>query len=61
MLTIEQERFAQEYVATGNGCEAYRRAYDTNGKRNNVESYRENRSSSKPPSEIPIRTRTWCC
>ena len=31
MLTIKQERFAQEYVATGNASEAYRRAYDTQG------------------------------
>ena len=30
-LTIKQERFAQEYVATGNASEAYRRAYDTHG------------------------------
>ena len=36
-ITIKQERFSQEYVATGNASEAYRRAYDTNGKRNNVE------------------------
>ena len=31
MLTIKQERFAQEYVVTGNASEAYRRAYDTHG------------------------------
>lgn len=31
VLTIKQERFAQEYVATGNASEAYRRAYDTHG------------------------------
>ena len=31
MLTIKQERFAQEYIATGNASEAYRRAYDTRG------------------------------
>lgn len=31
ILTIKQERFAQEYVATGNASEAYRRSYDTQG------------------------------
>jgi phage terminase small subunit len=31
VLTVKQERFAQEYVATGNASEAYRRAYDTQG------------------------------
>ena len=31
MLTLKQERFAQEYVTTGNTSEAYRRAYDTRG------------------------------
>ena len=29
MLTIKQERFAREYIATGNASEAYRRAYNT--------------------------------
>lgn len=28
-LTIKQERFVHEYIATGNACEAYRRSYDT--------------------------------
>jgi phage terminase small subunit len=28
-LTPKQEKFAQEYVATSNASEAYRRAYDT--------------------------------
>jgi len=27
-LTPKQERFVQEYLATGNASEAYRRAYD---------------------------------
>ncbi|MDP6102825.1 MAG: terminase small subunit [Dehalococcoidia bacterium] len=36
LLTIKQECFAQEYVATGNACEAYRRAYDTIGNPNTV-------------------------
>ena len=37
LLTIKQERFAQEYVATGNASEAYRRAYDTQGAPRTIE------------------------
>ena len=36
-LTIKQERFAQEYVATRDASEAYRRVYDTKGNPETVE------------------------
>ena len=32
-LTKKQKEFAEQVVATGNKTEAYRRAYNTNGKR----------------------------
>ena len=36
-LTLKQERFAQEYIVTGNASEAYRRAYDTRGGPHTIE------------------------
>ena len=44
-ITVKQERFAQEYVKTGNATEAYRLAYNVG-------------SETKPTSIMPIASKT---
>jgi len=52
-LTTKQEKFAQEWFATGNKSEAYRRAYDSENMTAKTISERASRLSS----ECKIRTR----